>query len=196
MAGVQSTIQNMDDMKARFEQAIQGSLNNLAISALQAESSLKARVQVVKPAWTFKRLNTRQIQVALGSADLVKQAAPIRAACQLDAQAFKPIPRPKASDRLSEHEERGQSYAAYTRRSVKVVPCKGGRDTMHLVPIGEFDPATSPALEALRTFSEAFFTCRVEVRVYLLKMRKPKNSFCAVAVTMHDLYTTGRDGMD
>jgi len=210
-------------MKGQFEAAIQGSLAGLA-AALQAESQRAnsgQRQMAPRPVWKFTRPTLQHTQVALGR-DVEKLPAGLRRALQCGAKAFSPVPLPKGNDWLAEHEERGQSFQSFTTRSIQVMP-RRGVDTMHLVPIGDFDPERSPSLDALRSFSEAFFGCKVEflegvpevavsqrrrdlgfgqpqlhtheIREYLVKMKKPKSSFCQVGITMRDLYTS-KDGVD
>ena len=101
----------------------------------------------------------------------------------------------------------------------------GDRDTMHLVCIGNFLPERSPGIEALRTFAEAFFGCSAQflesiqekevsqrrrelgygegsqlhthdIRDLLVRIPKPANSFCVVAITMTDLYSSSPGGIN
>lgn len=135
---------------------------------------------------------------------------------------FKEVPPPTGHDWLASHEESGQSFDAFIRREGQVAP-RGTRTTMHLVCIGEFREDDRPLLEAVRSFAQAFFGCRVEmlpsigaeavsqrkrdrgggvvqlhtheIRQHLLALPKPASSFCVMGVTMADLYTT-HNGID
>jgi len=225
---VSHTFDRWDDLKDRFEKALQGTLNQIAIG-LQNEaghggSRGARRVDGAgkKPGRKFVTPTKAHTTAALGS-DLARLPKQQRAAFDLECSCFeREIPKVPGAW-LEEHEERGQSFKAFCERAVRVEPTMA-QDTLHLVPIGDFKGAQSPSMKALETFCNAFFGCQVEtlppikrqevetrarnldmgygaqlhcheLREKLVAMKKPKTSFCAVGVTLHDLYTS-KDGRD
>jgi len=70
----------------------------------------------------------------------------IRSASRAVAPLHDPIGTIQKGDWLDEHEEPGQSFEKY-RRSDPVRPTKL-RTTMHLQPLGDYDPARAAAIEA------------------------------------------------
>ncbi len=78
------------------------------------------------------------------------------------ADQFEPIPAPGPSDWLANHAEPGQTFEQYRRERVNR-PDKIRRK-LYLQPLGEFSAATSPNLDQLKQFAEAFFTLPVELR--------------------------------
>jgi hypothetical protein len=78
------------------------------------------------------------------------------------ADYFEPIPAPGPSDWLANHPEPGQTFEHYRRERVNR-PDKIRRK-LYLQPLGEFPAATSPNLDQLKQFAEAFFTLPVELR--------------------------------
>ena len=130
------------------------------------------------------------------------------------ADHFEPIPAPGPSDWLANHPEPGQTFEQYRRERVNR-PDKIRRK-LYLQPLGEFPAATSPNLDQLKQFAEAFFTLPVELRPAVdlaglpitsrthpntrqrqlltsdilawLQTRLPKDAYCILAVTMADLY--------
>ena len=128
------------------------------------------------------------------------------------ADHFEPIPTPGPSDWLAKHPEPGQTFAQYRQERANR-PDKMRRK-LYLQPLGEFPADTSPSLEQLKQFAEAFFTLPVELRpavnlkglpitsrmrsgrqqlltsdiVTWLQTRLPKDAYCILAITMADLY--------
>jgi archaemetzincin len=127
---------------------------------------------------------------------------------------FAPVRTPRPGDWLAEHNERAQTFAGY---------CAGGfnrpnatRRTIYLLPMGEFPADTSPPLEDLRSYAEAYFQLEVKILpavaldeqqftprindytqkrqrlstsiLSFLKTQLPPDAYCLLGVTMDDLY--------
>lgn len=148
---------------------------------------------------------------ALGSLDQESAVSQRLLAEDVD---FSPIRRPGISDWLAFNNERGQTFSAYCRSGF-LRPGKE-RGTIYLLPMGEFSDDSSPSLEDLRVYAEAFFQLPVRVlpplpiaagdfeprlheqtvrrqlrsRAILtyLKARVPDDAYCLLGVTMDDLY--------
>jgi archaemetzincin len=130
------------------------------------------------------------------------------------ADHFQPIPAPGPSDWLANHAEPGQTFEQFRREQANRPDRM--RRKLSLQPLGEFPAATSPSLDQLKQFAEAFFMLPVEVlpaadisglpltsRIHpgtrrrqlltadvlgWLRTRLPKDAFCILAITMTDLY--------
>ena len=174
----------------------------------------------------FKRPSTKETVAALGKLDgkkgasVAQDASPSWLRC-LDVtsattrELFPPIPRVRRGEWLSEHHERGQSFASFQRRSFAVKP-HAYFTTLYMVPFGDFPPAHAPSLTHLADFAAAFFgfPVRVTKRVPLRKVsdgrrvgmegqdqlliedlythlrgrKNPRDCFASIGVTMTDLY--------
>ena len=127
---------------------------------------------------------------------------------------FAPIPVPKSGDWLAEHRETGQTFDDFVR-SAPPTP-HGNRNKIYLQPLSEFPEKQSPSIETLKAYANAYFSMEVELLSPLdinksdfktrqnpytgnrqiltmdilafLKKRLPKDAFCALAITMEDLY--------
>lgn len=127
---------------------------------------------------------------------------------------FEPIPAPGPSGWLANHREPGQTFEQYRREWVNR-PDKTRRK-LYLQPWGEFPAATSPDVNQLTQFAEAFFTLPVELRSAVdlaglpitsrthpstrkrqlltsdilawLQTRVPKEAYCTLPIAMADLY--------
>lgn len=168
----------------------------------------------------FQRPSKKQTLAAIG--DVSALSAQECAAYSVDESAFSRLPaRPAVGDWLYSHDEQGQTYKSYARRSFKCSP-HGHCDSLYIVPIGDFHPSRSPPLDDLVAFAGAHFGCKVKVhpqikldkvmlnsrigdegqlqldtetvREFLCRgMKPPRDSFCLLGITMQDLYTI-KDG--
>jgi len=166
--------------------------------------------------WT--RPTESQTLAAIGS---VSGLGPSEAAAySVDKSAFSPLPKkPRAGDWLSAHNEMGQSFKSFSRRSFTCSP-HGHCDAMYIIPIGEFHPERAPPLDRLLAFAAAHFGCKVKlgkqisvkavsensrvgdegqfqiltdtVRNFLCRSQ-PRDCFAVIGITMIDLYTI-KDG--
>jgi archaemetzincin len=129
-----------------------------------------------------------------------------------DGPGFEPIAVPRGSDWLAMHEEPGQTFLQFTASHPNRPTAT--RRTIYLQPLGGFPPGGSPPLEQLQAFTAAYFAMEVKVlppisleearlttRMHhgkpqilapavlgFLKRRLPADAFCALAITMTDLY--------
>lgn len=163
----------------------------------------------------WKRPTHNQTLAAIG--DLSGLPADERACYTVDNEAWKALPaKPRSGDWLAHHNEPGQSFKSFTRRSFRCSP-HGHCDCMYIVPIGEFDENRAPPLDSLVGYARAHFGCTVKVhpavaveavsensrvgdegqlqldagtvRSFLCKgLKAPRDSFCLLAITMQDLY--------
>jgi archaemetzincin len=129
-------------------------------------------------------------------------------------KAFELLPEPKQGEWLAEHPERGQTFNQFVRSDPEK-PAKQ-KDRIFLQPLGAFPKGLSPSVETLKAYARAFFALDVEVLaplmtdaagirerrnpytenrqiltrdiLTLLKKQLPQNAFCALAITMEDLY--------
>jgi archaemetzincin len=127
---------------------------------------------------------------------------------------FPPIHAPGNGDWLTSHPERGQTFIGY---------CTAGfnrpnavRNVIYLLPLGDFPPDSSPPLEDLRAYAEAYFQLSVKILTAVpidedklsprtneytqkrqllstgilsyLKTQLPSDAYCLLGVTMEDLY--------
>ena len=127
---------------------------------------------------------------------------------------FDPIPMPGPSDWLANHPEPGQTFEQYRHERVNH-PDKRRRK-FYLQPLGRFPSATSPNVNQLSRFAEAFFAVPVELRPTValaslpitsrthpstrqqqlltldilawLRKRLPRDAYCILGITMADLY--------
>ena len=127
---------------------------------------------------------------------------------------FPPITLPRSNDWLSQHTEKGQSFAEY-RDSGANRPDATHR-IIYLLPLGEFEEESSPPLEEVRAYAAAFFQMEVKLLpVYqphdlefkprenphdgqhqlltrsiraFLKTQLPADAYCLLGITMTDLY--------
>jgi archaemetzincin len=142
-----------------------------------------------------------------GLSPLLKQAL------ALDSADFQPIPHPGPHDWLAVHHEPGQTFDDF--RALRQNRPTSTRRVIYLQPLGEFAPERSPSIAKLRDFAAAFFAMEVRILLALrasaafttrrnphtgspqiltgdvlhfLKSRVPSDAFCAIAITMEDLY--------
>jgi archaemetzincin len=129
-------------------------------------------------------------------------------------KAFEPLPQPKAGEWLAEHHEPGQTFDQFVRSDPPRPDAE--RAKIYLQPLGAFAEGQSPSIETLKDYASAFFDLDVKVLgpvmidlagirgrrnpytgnhqilttdiLALLKQRFPHDAFCALAITMEDLY--------
>jgi archaemetzincin len=164
------------------------------------------------PTWAaFERPSANARLAALG--DLSGEPAPLRRLLQPEDDWF-PISLPGPDDWLSFHRESGQTYADYLASEANRPDA--GRQTIYLLPIGDFPEETSPPLNEVRDYAAAFFQMKVKVLpAYdphdlefeprknphtrrrqvrtsamreFLKGRLPADAYCLLGITMTDLY--------
>jgi archaemetzincin len=127
---------------------------------------------------------------------------------------FEPISAPGPGDWLAAHRERGETFRQFVRSRPNRPDRR--RNTIYLLPLGEFEPEKSPDLEDLKACAVAFFGMNVQLlpalsledhqltsrinsstgrRQYLtgdilgiLQRQLPRDAYCTLAVTMEDLY--------
>lgn len=127
---------------------------------------------------------------------------------------FKPIPKPGPADWLAQHPEPGQTFDQFVRGKPNRPDRR--RNTIYFLPIGQFDPKTSPPLEHLKACAEAYFQLKVKVLpaadldglkltsrrhpttrikqyltgdiLRLLARKLPDDAYCLLGITMQDLY--------
>lgn len=127
---------------------------------------------------------------------------------------FEILPAPKSGDWLAEHFESGQSFDDF----ISITPVKPDRhqNKIYLQPLGGFIDGQSPSLEKLKIFTAAYFMMDAKILpilpimgshltvrknpytrnrqiltrdiLRLLTKRRPPDAFCALAITMEDLY--------
>jgi archaemetzincin len=159
--------------------------------------------------FTYKK--QEEIKAAIGS---LKEVSPALQRALTPGRAFEPLAKPKPGEWLAEHHEAGQTFDQFVR-SKPFTPTPR-RNRIYLQPLGGFSEGLSPSVEKLETFASAFFMMDVEVEPPLpidgtgikarrnpytgnlqmlttdvlafLKKRLPRDAFCALAVTMEDLY--------
>lgn len=162
----------------------------------------------------FKRPSASETVHAIGDLSVV---SPVERRAYSVSPSFTRLPSvPPRGSWLAEQEEKGQSFKSFARRSFRCSP-HGHCDTLYIAPIGRFDSARSPSLDALVQYAAAYFGCKVGVlpvqpikavmenarqgeegqlqlecgtiRDYLCKtMKQPRDSFGVLAITMEDLY--------
>jgi archaemetzincin len=157
----------------------------------------------------FAPPNEEQRRRAIGTT----KGLPLRLQRAFDpADHFEPIPAPGRSDWLANHAEPGQTFEQFRRERANRPD--NVRRKLYLQPLGKFPADTSPSLDQLKQFSEAFFALPVELRPAVdlaglpitsrvhsgtrqlltsdiltwLQARLPKDAYCILAITMTDLY--------
>jgi archaemetzincin len=128
--------------------------------------------------------------------------------------SFRPVPSPGPSDWLAAHREAGQSFGQFVQSGPNRPDKK--RNTIYLLPLGEFREGEAPALDLLREYAATYFAMEVRVLPALslsgqsiatrrnsstgnrqllttdilaaLKKRIPDDAFCLLGITMEDLY--------
>ena len=129
-----------------------------------------------------------------------------------DTPHFSPIPEPQPGDWLSSHPESGQTLAQFLGSAPNVPGAP--RETIYLLPIGEFGGEGSPPLAVLEDYTHAFFGLEIqrlptisvdsleaEAREHhghrqlhassvLAGLQKvlPDDAYCLIGLTMEDLY--------
>ena len=162
-------------------------------------------------AMSFTPPDKKERQRAIGLTDEESQI--LRAALE-PGDDFQPLPEPGPDDWLANHHESGQTFEAFIS-SPRNRP-DGVRKKIYLQPLDEFPAGSSPSLDRLRQFAEAFFTMRVDVLpaikladsfietranpytggqqlltgdiLALLARQLPNDAYCLLGITMHDLY--------
>ena len=127
---------------------------------------------------------------------------------------FAPIRTPGFGDWLSAHAEHGQTFSGYC--TVGFNRPNATRNVIYLLPLGDFPADTSPPLEDLRAYAEAYFQLSVKILTAIpideskftprtneytqkrqllsmgilnfLKTQLPSDAYCLLGVTMDDLY--------
>jgi len=173
---------------------------------------LLAALAVTPGAWAeFERPSADDRLRALG--DIDQAPAAFRLLLTPDSD-FAPIAQPGRGDWLSQHEEKGQTFEEF--RTANRPQPDAIRHVIYLQPLGKFPADRSPPLEALRTYTAAFFQMEVKVLpaltpaesqfeprknprsgqrqilagsvIEFLAARMPADGFCLLGVTMDDLY--------
>jgi archaemetzincin len=131
----------------------------------------------------------------------------------LDPSGFEPMNQPGPNDWLALNPEQGQTSAEFMK-SYPNFP-DSVRRTLYLQPLDEFH-SEGPPLSRLQAFTEVFFSMRVRILpvlplkgikitsrindstgkpqlltgdvLNLLKQRLPKDAYCLLGITLHDLY--------
>ena len=158
----------------------------------------------------FQPSNEKQRRAAIGS----MRNVPRDMRLALDpSDDFDPIPAPGPSDWLAQHQEFGQTFAQFQLGNPNRPNQK--RNVLYFQPLGEFPAESSPDLDTLSDFAEAFFQLKVKIlpaesldgldiksrdrgtqpRQILstdvlrwLETRLPDDAYCLLAITMEDLY--------
>jgi len=191
---------------------------NLELCSLIPAATLRARmlaaiaVLLSCPSIAFQPPNLETRHAAVG--DLSGLPASLQKAFGPDGAEFDPIATPGPHDWLAVHDEPGQTFDDFKQAG----PNRPAKDrcVIYLQPLGEFAPERSPSLNKLREFAAAFFAMEVRVLppaliersrfamrpnpytgnmqiltgavLNFLKGRVPPDAFCALAITMEDLY--------
>lgn len=206
----QDTFENLNEA---FIKHIEKSLLSAASSAVGSGESSSSRNM-----FKFKRPTKRETSLASGEllADYKSlpdvQKLAFRTSPPVGNGCYNKIPKPRPGDWLSHHEERGQSFKSFARRSIRHGP-HGHVDTLEIVPIGEFDPDEAPSIVVLQDFMNRFFGCKCRIakdRIsvkdvatsslvdgdqllcsdalsFLRKRRVHRSVFAQIGVTMQDL---------
>ena len=172
--------------------------------------SKRVVIQAQNAPTKFTPPNAKQRTAAIGSMRNVPRD--LRSAFD-PADHFDPIPDPGPSDWLSQHQEFGQTFAQFQQGYPNRPDQK--RNRLYFQPLGDFPKESSPSLETLSAFAEAFFQLPVEIlpteqvdasaiksrdrggqpRQLLstdvlrwLETRLPDDAYCLLAITMEDLY--------
>lgn len=131
-------------------------------------------------------------------------------------ESFEPKHEPKWADWLAQHDEPGQTVREYIDAKPNQVGAQG-RNTLHVLPMGDFPKETAPDLKALQAYMELYYApMSVKVLPPLpndsipavtrensltgkvqwnsvellnwLRGKVPKDSYGLLAITMTDLY--------
>jgi len=148
---------------------------------------------------------------ALGS---LEDESPVLQRLLTPDEDFKPIHSPGPGDWLASHPERGQSFAGFC--TVGFSRPNAARHVIYLLPLGEFPADSSPPLDELRVYAEAYFQLDVKILPAIaideqkfasrtngytqkrqllttrvlsyLRAQLPADAYCLLGVTMEDLY--------
>jgi archaemetzincin len=148
---------------------------------------------------------------ALGALD---QATPVMRRLLAPDADFPAIREPNPGDWLIAHPERGQTFDAFCDSAV--VHPSPGRSVIYILPLGDFPEDSSPPLEELRIYTEAYFQLDAKILpvfqpepeqfwprtnkhthnrqllttviMDFLRTQRPPDAFCLLGVTMEDLY--------
>ena len=159
--------------------------------------------------FTYKKPN--EVTHAIGNTERIPRTMK---RALLPGNAFEALPEPKPGEWLAEHPERGQTFDHFVRSDPEKPTQQ--RNKIFLQPLGAFPRGLSPSVETLKAYARAFFALDVEVLsplmtdgagirerlnpytgnrqilttdvLSVLKKRLPQNAFCALAITMEDLY--------
>jgi archaemetzincin len=134
----------------------------------------------------------------------------------LDPAGFEPIHAPGPLDWLAVHPEPGQTFRQFLHSHPNFP--EAGQRTLYLQPLEAFS-TEGPALPKLKEFTEDFFALPVQVLpimkafgkitsrvnpqtgkkqlltgdiLEMLKQRVPRNAYCLLGITLHDLYPDPR----
>ena len=141
----------------------------------------KEQSALKKEEMRFKRPTPEETSMAIGDTSSLSLAE--QAAYTVDANAYTVLPkRPPAGNWLAQHEETGQSFKSFARRSFRCSP-HGHCDTLYIVPIGDFNLARSPPLDDLVGFARAHFA--VKVRIMLVPCMSLTAGRCFLQVKVH-----------
>jgi archaemetzincin len=161
--------------------------------------------------WVFNPPSAADRTAALGMLD--QESVITRWLLTADGD-FAPMPVPGPGDWLASHPEPGQTFDAFAR-SAAIHP-NPARSVIYLLPLGDFPADTSPLIEDLRAYAEAYFQLDVKVLpaftpdldqfhprineftrrrqilthsvMEYLRTQMPADAFCLLGVTMEDLY--------
>ena len=159
--------------------------------------------------FTYKK--PKEITHAIGSTEGIPRTMK---RALIPGKAFELLPEPRQGEWLAEHPEPGQTFDQFVRSDPEK-PAEQ-RNRIFLQPLGAFPKGLSPSVETLRAYACAFFAMDVEVLsplmtdaagirerrnpytgnrqilttdiLTVLKKRFSQNAFCALAITMEDLY--------
>eukprot|EP01119_Soliformovum_irregulare_P024476 TRINITY_DN8774_c0_g1_i1.p1 TRINITY_DN8774_c0_g1~~TRINITY_DN8774_c0_g1_i1.p1 ORF type:complete len:419 (+),score=77.75 TRINITY_DN8774_c0_g1_i1:56-1312(+) len=106
---------------------------------------------------SYHRPSASKALAAVGLEQLVEVLRP----CFIPDEHFDPVPLPGPDDWLANFREPFQTVAAFTIKDA--IHPKKGRSKIYLAPLGTFDSAHSPSLEALRSFACAYLCMEVEM---------------------------------
>lgn len=159
----------------------------------------------------FRPPTSGEIRTAIGNTDGL--ATYVQRALKPDRD-FMPIPVPKPGDWLAEHPEFGQTFDDFVH--TRWNEPDAGRNIIYLQPLGQFAKGKSPSLKTLEAYATAYFAMQVKILpplpirgaklktrinpftgrhqiltvdiLHMLRKSLPADAFCALAITMEDLY--------
>ncbi len=130
------------------------------------------------------------------------------------ADEFQPMKAPQGRDWLANYPEGGQTFATFLREDLQKPNHE--RFVIYLQPLGSFDAEHTPNLEALREFTETYFTLETKLLpplkvsdkqlsertnsytnrpqwsagdlMKIMESQMPSDAFCMLGITMTDLY--------